>query len=457
MGRGGGAQRAEGRGGGGWKPVLRKRWRGGAQRASIMSGLVTIFVDDIPEMMSPQGLFKLFSKFGVVKDVFIPAKRRLVTGSRFGFVRYNCPILVELAVQKTNGVWCEETRLKVKMAEYNKMVQREKGKEEPSLVLGKEKWHEQPRKEGRGQKSYVEVVAGKTDLGSDAITVMVKEEGNGWLGDSVIVKLKTFFSFHDFKEEVNRRGMKEVLVREGSGRLAVFSISSVRALQEGNVSLQDWVYEWCDSVSEWRSGFYEDQERCVWIYCFGVPLNLWNVNTFKSIGRVWGEVVHLDDDTTRTNSFQYGRVRVVTKSMENINKVIYLGCDGSLVPVRVCEAMEIPMPDLSCSSISINTKKDTTEEVDQFSSNGVFRRGGCSGGEARVYGEVGVAEQVACEVEKSIGDLNDEGECNDSMLESVVKNTDMELGVPTAGGCSKELEVEGGQIHGWKRGAVCAG
>ncbi|KAL7244223.1 hypothetical protein ACSBR1_016455 [Camellia fascicularis] len=67
--------------------------------------------------MNPKGLYVLFSKSGVVKDVFIPNKRR-ITQSRFDFVRYDCPIVAGVAVQKTNGIWCEDKVLKVKRAEY---------------------------------------------------------------------------------------------------------------------------------------------------------------------------------------------------------------------------------------------------------------------------------------------------------------------------------------------------
>ncbi|KAL7180892.1 hypothetical protein ACSBR1_039868 [Camellia fascicularis] len=51
--------------------------------------------------MDPKSLFGLFSKFGIVKDVFIPMKRRKATRSRFGFVRYDCPVAAEMAgIQK---------------------------------------------------------------------------------------------------------------------------------------------------------------------------------------------------------------------------------------------------------------------------------------------------------------------------------------------------------------------
>ncbi|KAL7258547.1 hypothetical protein ACSBR1_004636 [Camellia fascicularis] len=53
--------------------------------------------DNLPKPMDSQSLYKLFSKFGVVKDVFIPRKRKKSTNTRFGFIRYDCPVSARIA------------------------------------------------------------------------------------------------------------------------------------------------------------------------------------------------------------------------------------------------------------------------------------------------------------------------------------------------------------------------
>ncbi|KAL7165892.1 hypothetical protein ACSBR2_036709 [Camellia fascicularis] len=68
--------------------------------------------------MGAQGLFKIFSNYGVVRDAYIPNKKRRSTGSRFEFIRYDCPVAADTALQKANGLWCDDKALKVKMAEY---------------------------------------------------------------------------------------------------------------------------------------------------------------------------------------------------------------------------------------------------------------------------------------------------------------------------------------------------
>ncbi|XP_028115038.1 serine/arginine-rich splicing factor SC35-like [Camellia sinensis] len=105
---------------GGWNPVLRRRRVANQNGGSVDNGVVTIFVDEIPNSMTPKCLFALFNNFGVVKDAFIPSKRRKATGSRFGFVRYDYKVAAEMAVQKANGLWCDNKALKVKKAEFKK-------------------------------------------------------------------------------------------------------------------------------------------------------------------------------------------------------------------------------------------------------------------------------------------------------------------------------------------------
>ncbi|XP_028116831.1 serine/arginine-rich splicing factor SC35-like [Camellia sinensis] len=108
-----------------WNPVLRRRRVGNQGSRSMENGLFTIFVDEIPNSMNPKSLFTLFNKFGVVKDAFIPAKRRKAMRSRFGFVRYDCKAATEMAVFKADGLWCDNKALKVKKAEFKKEKKRE--------------------------------------------------------------------------------------------------------------------------------------------------------------------------------------------------------------------------------------------------------------------------------------------------------------------------------------------
>ncbi|KAL7231468.1 hypothetical protein ACSBR2_009673 [Camellia fascicularis] len=260
-------------------------------------------------------------------------KRRKSTGSRFGFFRFDCPIVAGVTIQKANGQWCDDSRLKVKKVEFAKVKQ--------------------------GDKVQYDKANGfpqKVQWRMEANTAMVKGVEQ--------------FQLQNLKEEISSRGLKDVLVREGGGRLVVLTFNSKQALNEGVGSLKKWIYDWCETVTEGRQRVVEESERCFWIVCFGVPFNLWSANTFTRIGSVWGEVMQVDEDTSRMRSFQCGKVKIITKSLESVNWLIQLNCNGRLYPVSVCEALEILNTGISSSSKSDDVKVGTIAELDKSSVNG---------------------------------------------------------------------------------------
>lgn len=82
----------------------------------------TLFIDNLSKFTSQAWLRKFFTKFGIVRDVFIPQKRSKVTGRRFGFVRYDCEVAADLAISKSNGLWMDDRKLFVEFACFNQIV-----------------------------------------------------------------------------------------------------------------------------------------------------------------------------------------------------------------------------------------------------------------------------------------------------------------------------------------------
>ncbi|THG17671.1 hypothetical protein TEA_014780 [Camellia sinensis var. sinensis] len=133
---------------------------------------------DIIESMGTRGLYTIFSNYGVVMDPFIPNKRRKMTRSRVGFVRYNCSTATDMAVKGT-GAWYDDRALRVKIAEFGK----ESGPQ-PRL-----KQAPQNRKAIANNTTYnagyqrnrpiVEVVRGRGVHTNAIRTIKAYEEGNG--------------------------------------------------------------------------------------------------------------------------------------------------------------------------------------------------------------------------------------------------------------------------------------
>ncbi|GAB2293098.1 Serine/arginine-rich splicing factor 12, partial [Dionaea muscipula] len=114
------SERSAARISGGWLPVLNRRFRSGNTMSRERgSRLVSLFVEDIPDSMDYIEIKKMFAKFGVVRDVYVP-KKRSKASKRFDFVRYDCSVATEVAIQRTNGVWIKDKELKVKLADFQK-------------------------------------------------------------------------------------------------------------------------------------------------------------------------------------------------------------------------------------------------------------------------------------------------------------------------------------------------
>ncbi|KAG5540129.1 hypothetical protein RHGRI_020384 [Rhododendron griersonianum] len=80
----------------------------------------------------------------------------------------------------------------------------------------------------------------------------------------------------------------------------------------------------------------------MWLSCYGVPLNLWNADTFHNIGKNWGKVITLDDATSKGSSFSMGKVKsFITNVFEAINQVFTLDFNGYSYPVRVIEEQAV--------------------------------------------------------------------------------------------------------------------
>ncbi|KAL7255360.1 hypothetical protein ACSBR1_009503 [Camellia fascicularis] len=232
---------------GGWIPVVRQTGRKKRRRYRGCRDVFTIFVDNLPTSVSTKGLYTLFNKFGVVQDEFIPYKRRRTTNTRFGFVRFDCFVAAIVAMQKANGLWVDDKAIEVKHVD-----------------LGKEK--------------LGGVVSTKPSL------VPAEKIGNGWLYESVVIRLKESYATVNLKKEIEAIGVKNVLVRESEGREVMITFRSKEEMALRLKPIKELIMEWCEIISEGKSGLVLEQEMSVWLSCYGIPLNLWTSTNVKRIG-----------------------------------------------------------------------------------------------------------------------------------------------------------------------------
>ncbi|GMP81069.1 hypothetical protein CsSME_00035910 [Camellia sinensis var. sinensis] len=268
---------------GGWIPVV-SQWKGGrGQRKEPVHGLFTVFVDHIPSSMDAKSVYKLFTKFGIVKDVFIPFKRRKMSNSRFGFVRFDCSVAADVAIQKAHGLLVEDQILEVKNATYDR-----RNREEHSWSKTQYIRKPQPinrdfatnRSKGQvlpgGHRSFTDILKGVPPLqaGKAITTIEVNEEGHGWLYDSAIIRFKAEYSAHIILKALKDKGLEQIIVRRGGGRDVILTFNSQKELHSHIGHIKEWFKDLSQFVVEWKPGFYLEPERCVWLRCYSIHLNV---------------------------------------------------------------------------------------------------------------------------------------------------------------------------------------
>ncbi|GAB2289474.1 hypothetical protein Dimus_023784 [Dionaea muscipula] len=206
----------------GWNPVLRKKYRNdpvGRNKDSTESKWITIFVNNIPEAMGQNELKKLFSKFGVVMDAFIPRKRSKA-GKLFGFVRYSCSVAAEVAIQKTNGLWIQSNQLKVKVADFGR---NQRNRVEAPITKVASRWVPKEAIQHRGSKassfprdSYATAVKkGAASQEPNMPVVKGVYSGNGWLYRSAVATFEDHRTPDILLDSFTKQERGDISVRRG--------------------------------------------------------------------------------------------------------------------------------------------------------------------------------------------------------------------------------------------------
>ncbi|GAB2280515.1 hypothetical protein Dimus_015141 [Dionaea muscipula] len=217
--------------------------------------------------MSARDLFVLLENFVKVYDVFIPGKRRIITKSRFGFVKVRGPEDAHFFIKKVNGLWVSD-----------------------QMMIVKEAFPGERPHPSRQKKSYVDAVKGaKVNVPNDhrdvegtrssSPHVHVEEARTQWLYCLLIGTLADDKEVQSFKEEFNNIQPLPFQLTDCGGKLLIltFSTSGDRenALNGDTLSLRSW-FRW---IRPWSNECRPGVLRDTWIKCSGMPHHWIKVRT----------------------------------------------------------------------------------------------------------------------------------------------------------------------------------
>ncbi|GMP63958.1 hypothetical protein CsSME_00025437 [Camellia sinensis var. sinensis] len=154
-----------------------------------------------------------------------------------------------------------------------------------------------------------------------------------------------------------------------------------------------------------------DNERSVWLNCCGMPPNLWNITNFQKIGELWGEVVEIDEITSKMESLKCGKIRICTIQLERIDKIALLESESSIRVVEESNPEESYKGRDAQSSANCHGNNNEDDDVEDMEA------------EVEDYGDMAIGKRI---IDRKKGTV-DGHNCN-SASASIVSETGAKVG-----------------------------
>ncbi|KAK8658444.1 hypothetical protein V6N13_036650 [Hibiscus sabdariffa] len=237
------------------------------------SGIITLFVSNLPTTLHWSSLHQAFGRHGDVVDSFI-ANKLDRSGNRFGFVRFSNMQDASRVMERLNGFRLYGFRLSVSIAKHqgrNWYWRKDKCKEDTSehreLVDGEC---------GKHRRNFFRRIQGH-----------IEDETLWRLNKCLLGTMATVCSSVSVMERLHSWGLGEIEVKSLGGRRFLVVINDDELLN--HLEEQDWslLEEVFMDIEKWSVSF-RLPERSTWVEVMGVPLHCWNHITFKRIAEVWG-------------------------------------------------------------------------------------------------------------------------------------------------------------------------
>ncbi|GJT53179.1 hypothetical protein Tco_0988233 [Tanacetum coccineum] len=145
-------------------------------------------------------------------------------------------------------------------------------------------------------------------------------------------RVKDLNSVANLKVVLAEEGFEDVTPFYLGGRWVMFECNTVKVKR--NLMNHTGFCSWFHDILEVPQDFVSD-ERVVWVDIEGIPLYAWKRETFKKIGKKWGETVDIEDYSDST--FGRKRLCIITKHPTSILETFKIIVKGRVFMVRAKE------------------------------------------------------------------------------------------------------------------------
>nr|GEX70656.1 RNA-directed DNA polymerase, eukaryota, reverse transcriptase zinc-binding domain protein [Tanacetum cinerariifolium] len=241
----------------------------------------SVFVTNFSDNFGSRDLWRLCESYGKVVYVFIPY-RLSKAGKRFAFVRFIRVSDMDRLIGNLCTLWVNRYHLHANAVRY----------ERPSKASFpvKNTFTNPPKQSG----SFVNVVKGDLSL-------------------HVMRKVKDPCSIPHLYSTLLNEGFSDVILSYLGGAWVLVEMDSLES--KSKLLLHIGVRSWFEILQDATHDFVSE-DRIVWVDFEGISLNLWSRETFVKIGKKWGELLDIEENSC--SSFAHKRVCIRTKQVESI-------------------------------------------------------------------------------------------------------------------------------------------
>ncbi|KAI8535023.1 hypothetical protein RHMOL_Rhmol10G0142700 [Rhododendron molle] len=288
-------------------------------------------------------------------------------GQQFGFVRFGNRNEAIKAAEEINGSWVWGHRLVVNLARFQSQKQRQLNWQlQRNAVLNRGAFekssHMHGSEKGNGRRNVVWEEGNRRNQ-------KLKHRQDMSMGNRIDWDKGSWRNQEMKQRHGVAMGNRGIGVRTMGGDMVVLTFLDIAERDSMfNGGKMAWLREWFVESHKWEDAKNNPVSRLIWLNCYGIPLHLWNAQTFLNIGKLWGEVVLIAEDTLKDLSFSVGKVLISTREMDLINQIVEINNNGSVSQIRVMEEQmvvnTILRTDCACPGcrIEVSSPKPSTEE-----------------------------------------------------------------------------------------------
>ncbi|CAH1446424.1 unnamed protein product [Lactuca virosa] len=274
----------------------------------------TFFVSDVPDNANKVDLWRRFTKYREISDVYLGTKKRW-NGQNFAFVRFRGVCDIPGLEMKLNGITYNGKRLMMNVSRQLRKLAPQKTNK---------KWNKQPKRAEpklglRDHRSYAD----------DHVNY-------SWLRKTTLIAKAISLSHLGHLPKLLQAKEEQALEIKYIGGLKVLLCfdNSIEAR-----SFLENKQRWANNLKWVKPGESIEQnfERVAWVRIVGLPLILWGYTNFEAICQKFGKIIAPFDDVYHRVDLSCVKIGIITTRRTRINEEAVVATDDHIIKVGVVE------------------------------------------------------------------------------------------------------------------------